>query len=121
MNRFCNDTGVGLIPWAPLAAGKLARKVEAHGSTERSKSAAELTVADKEVVKRVEELAGKKGWTMSQVALAWVNKRVSSPIIGFSSKERMEEAIGARGKTLSEEEENYLEEPYVAKGIIGHS
>jgi len=121
MNRFCNETGVGLIPWAPLAAGKLARKVESHGSTERSKSAPELTEADKKIVQRVEELAEKKGWTMSQVALAWENKRVSSPIIGFSSVERMEEAIGARGKTLTEEEEKYLEEPYVAKNIIGHS
>jgi len=120
MNRFCNSTGVGLIPWAPLAGGKLARPAEAHGSTERSKTAPDLTEADKKIIGRVEELAKKKGWTLSQVALAWENKRVSSPIIGFSSVERLDEAISAKGKTLTEEEEKYLEEPYVAKGIVGH-
>lgn len=58
---------------------------------------------------------------MSHVALAWINKRVSSPIIGFSSVERLEEAIEAKGKTLTEEEEKYLEELYQPKNISGHS
>lgn len=47
--------------------------------------------------------------------------KVSSPIIGFSSVERMDEALGVRGKTLTEEEEKYLEELYVPKTISGHS
>jgi aryl-alcohol dehydrogenase-like predicted oxidoreductase len=58
---------------------------------------------------------------MSHVALAWINKRVSSPIIGFSSVERMDEALEARGKVLSEEEEKYLEELYEVRKIQGHS
>jgi aryl-alcohol dehydrogenase-like predicted oxidoreductase len=58
---------------------------------------------------------------MSQVALAWINKRISSPIIGFSSVDRMDEAIEVRGKTLTEEEEKYLEELYQPKAISGHS
>lgn len=58
---------------------------------------------------------------MSHVALAWINKRVSSPIIGFSSIERMDEAIDVRGKTLTDEEEKYLEELYQPKVITGHS
>lgn len=58
---------------------------------------------------------------MSHVALAWINKRISSPIIGFSSVERLDELIGVRGKTLTEEEEKYLEEFYVPKDISGHS
>jgi hypothetical protein len=58
---------------------------------------------------------------MSQVALAWINKRISSPIIGFSSVERIDEAIEVRGKTLTEEEEKYLEELYQPKAIAGHS
>lgn len=57
---------------------------------------------------------------MSQVALAWINKRVTSPIVGFSSNARLEEAIGARGKGLSEEEEKFLEELYVPKAVQGH-
>jgi aryl-alcohol dehydrogenase-like predicted oxidoreductase len=58
---------------------------------------------------------------MSQVALAWINKRITSPIIGFSSVERMDEALEVRGKTLTEEEEKYLEELYLPKTIVGHS
>jgi aryl-alcohol dehydrogenase-like predicted oxidoreductase len=69
----------------------------------------------------VQEIAEKKGWKMSQVALAWINKRISSPIIGFSSVDRIDEAIEVRGKTLTEEEEKYLEELYQPKAIAGHS
>ena len=69
----------------------------------------------------MQELAEKKDWKISHVALAWINKRISSPIIGFSSIERMDEAIGARGKTLTEEEEKYLEELYKPKPVMGHS
>jgi aryl-alcohol dehydrogenase-like predicted oxidoreductase len=58
---------------------------------------------------------------MSHVALAWINKRVASPIIGFSSTERMDEALAARGKQLTEEEEQYLEELYEPVRIVGHS
>jgi len=71
------------------------------------------------IVRRVQELAEKKGWKMGQVALAWINKRVSSPIIGFTSVEEMEEALGARGKVLSKEEESYLEELYEPRPVIG--
>ena len=123
MNRFCDATGVGLIPWAPLCRGHLARPVEKLGTTTRSKPELEkgLSETDVQIIKRVQELAEKKGWKMSQVALAWINKRISSPIIGFSSIERMNEAIESRGKTLTEEEEKYLEELYQPKAIQGHS
>ena len=77
--------------------------------------------ADAKAIEKVEELAKKHGWKMSSVALAWINKRVTSPIIGFSSIERMDEAIEARGKELTEEEEKYLEEGYVPKEVTGHS
>ena len=75
---------------------------------------------DEKIISRVQELAEQKGWKMSHVALAWINKRITSPIIGFSSVARIEEAIEARGKTLTDEEERYLEEPYQAKMVMGH-
>lgn len=53
----------------------------------------------------MQELAEKHGWKMSHVALAWINKRIASPLIGFSGVERMEEALEVRGKTLMEEGE----------------
>ena len=58
---------------------------------------------------------------MSQVALAWINKRISSPIVGFSSVGRMDEALEARGKALTKEEEDFLGELYIPKPIYGHS
>ena len=123
MNRFCDETGVGLIPWGPLSHGALARPTDAAGSTTRSAKSAHLlpsqTDADKEIIARVETIAKEKGWSMSGVALAWVQARVASPIIGFSSVERLEEAIEAAGKELSEEEEKRLEEPYVPKPVMG--
>ncbi|KAL8690816.1 MAG: hypothetical protein Q9218_003827 [Villophora microphyllina] len=120
MNRFCNETGVGLIPWSPLAQGSLARTVSAHGSTARSEGKSHSDV-DAQIIGRVEELAKKRDWKMSQVALAWVNKRIASPIIGFSKVERMDEALEVKGKELTEEEEEYLEELYQPQAVRGHS
>ncbi|KAB5542851.1 aldo/keto reductase [Coniochaeta sp. 2T2.1] len=128
MNRFCNDTGVGLIPWAPLCRGHLARPPQAFGTTARSKGEKEsmpghhgTVEPDLTIIKRVQEIAEKRGWPMSHVALAWINKRVSSPIIGFSSTGRIDEAVEAKGKVLTDEEEKYLEELYAPKAITGHA
>ncbi|OKL60199.1 Versiconal hemiacetal acetate reductase [Talaromyces atroroseus] len=125
MIRFCNDTGVGLIPWAPLSRGFLARPPSSFGSTirskqekDRSRSAYGTEEADVRIIERVVELAQKHNWPISHVALAWINKRVTSPIIGFSSVARLEEAIATRGKVLTEEEEKYLEELYQAKAAL---
>ena len=72
------------------------------------------------IISRVQEIAEKRGWPMSHVTLAWLNRRVTSPIIGFSSVERIDDALAARGKLLTPEEEAYLEEPYRPKSIQGH-
>ncbi|KAI9148778.1 Aldo/keto reductase [Paramyrothecium foliicola] len=114
MLQYCKETGVGVIPWAPLAGGFLARPPSAAGSTVRSEGNT-LEGADLEIANRVVEIAEKRGWPMAHVALAWVKKRVSSPIIGFSSVERIDQAISVRGKELTEEEDSYLTEPYKPK------
>ncbi|KAH8780187.1 NADP-dependent oxidoreductase domain-containing protein [Diaporthe sp. PMI_573] len=124
MNRFCDETGVGLIPWAPLCRGHLARRPDEFGSTERSKGEkanSEIPEIDLAVIKRVIEVAEKKDWPMAHVSLAWINAKVTSPIIGFSKAERIDQAITAKGKVLSEEEVKYLEELYEPKKISGHS
>lgn len=121
MNRFCHSTGVGIIPWAPLARGLLARPVQAQGSTKRSEAQPGITETQDAIIGRVQEVAERKGWAMSQVALAWILRSVSSPIIGFSSVARIDEAIGVRGKVLTDEEAAYLEELYTAREIEGHS
>ena len=119
MNPFCEYTGVGLIPWGPLAAGQLARPArhEATARSEAGQNSKDLT--NEKIIDRVEELAKKKGWPMSQVALVWSRDRVSSPIVGFSSAARMEEALGIKGKKLTEEDDKFLEELYTPRTISG--
>jgi len=125
MNAYCNFHGLGLIPWGPLNAGQLARPLDAQQETERAKSAKgspferKTSEWEDEIVRRVEKMAKEKGWTMGQVALAWVNGKVTSPIVGFSSVKRMEEAI-IPGYKLSEDEIKHLEEPYQPQNIRGH-
>jgi aryl-alcohol dehydrogenase-like predicted oxidoreductase len=99
----------------------LARPASDHGKTARSSVTDRvLTEADTAILSRVEELANKKGGKMSQIALAWINENISSPIIGFSSVERMDEALAVKDITLTEDERKYLEEQYKPRAIIGH-
>ncbi|PNS21505.1 Versiconal hemiacetal acetate reductase [Sphaceloma murrayae] len=131
MNAYCNATGVGLIPWSPLCRGYLARPSSSQRGTARSDGEAKSKMSmfkdlgssdtDIKIIDRVEELAKKKNVKMSQVALAWINKRVTSPIVGFSKAERIEEALDANKVELTEEEEKYLEELYRPRSISGHA
>ncbi|KAL9948053.1 hypothetical protein ACHAO5_002174 [Verticillium nonalfalfae] len=125
MIRFCNETGVGLIPWAPLCRGHLARppsKTTARASAESDliSGGHGTSEVDLKIIGRVAELAEKHEWPMAHVALAWINKRVTSPIIGCSSVSRLDEAVGGGGKTLTDEEERYLEELYQPRPVWGH-
>ncbi|CAI7610542.1 unnamed protein product [Penicillium viridicatum] len=127
MVKFCNRSGVGMVPWAPRASGQLARPLSSNGSTLRSrvnKNGAfyydEKNTDSQVIISRVQEIAEKRGWPMSHVTLAWLNRRVTSPIIGFSSVGHIDDALAARGKLLTPEEEVYLEEPYWPKSIQGH-
>jgi aryl-alcohol dehydrogenase-like predicted oxidoreductase len=122
MLAYCQYNGIGVIPWAPLASGVLARPVgtettrlnSVKGTTWEKK----LTSADTTIINRVEELAKKKNCMMSQIALAWVASKVSSPIVGISSIQRLQESI--EEIELTPEEIKYLEEPYEPKAIRGH-
>ncbi|KAH8695287.1 NADP-dependent oxidoreductase domain-containing protein [Talaromyces proteolyticus] len=124
MNRFCKETGVGLIPWSPLYAGRLARPV-GYDKSARSKRPSphhpSITSNDEEIINRVEKIATKNGWKMSEVALVWHKRKGTVPIVGFNSIERIEEAAGLRGKLLTDEDIAYLEEPYIARPVAGHS
>lgn len=129
MIPYCKATGVGLIPWSPLARGHLARPA-AEGSARRESEVVARAVfsvfelgfgeVDQAIIARVEEVAAKKGWSMAEVSLAWVNEKVSAPIVGLGSVKRVAEAAGAAEKRLDEKEVAYLEELYVPKAVIGH-
>ncbi|KAF4311015.1 alcohol dehydrogenase [Botryosphaeria dothidea] len=128
MIPYCRATGVGLIPWSPIARGALTRPWAARDATVRDRTDNFLKAlirsreseSDKAVVGRVEEVAGKRGVSMAAVATAWVAGKGVCPIIGLSSKERIEEAVRNSNLKLSEEEVKYLEEPYLPKQIAGY-
>ena len=77
-------------------------------------------ISDHLIIERVQTLAQRRGWSMSQVALAWLNARAVSPVVGLTSVEHMDDVLGARGKQLSNDEEQWLEELYLHRDVIGH-
>ncbi|EUC40301.1 hypothetical protein COCMIDRAFT_30732 [Bipolaris oryzae ATCC 44560] len=122
MIPYCQDTGVGLIPWSPIARGALTRPWN-NRSTKRAETdkfqdllvySREDTV-DKKIIERVEEVAKKNNVSMACIATAWTIKKGVCPIIGLGSKERIEEAVQNVHFKLSDEDAKYLEEAYVPK------
>jgi aryl-alcohol dehydrogenase-like predicted oxidoreductase len=127
MIPFCRAEGIGLIPWSPLARGRLARQPQA--STVRSKTDdfartlySKTTESDEKVIARLQKLAEDRGVPPAQVALAWLLHKpvVTAPIIGASKPQHLEDAIAALSLKLTPEEIKTLEEPYVPHPIAGH-
>ncbi|CAE7002765.1 hypothetical protein HRS9139_09878 [Pyrenophora teres f. teres] len=125
MIKYCNLTGVGVISWGSLASGKLARSPDEQATSSRSINGTlykdENPAQSDEIARRVHQTAIARGIPMSQVALAWLNKRVVAPIVGLSSVERIDEILGARTVELSDEEERHLESPYKPQSVQGHA
>ncbi|KAF2714941.1 aldo-keto reductase [Pleomassaria siparia CBS 279.74] len=124
MNKFCNETGVGLIPWGPLFSGLLAkpRSEESARSAQSVAMSGGISEADETIITRVQEVAEKKGCKMSQVALAWTREKGCIPIVGLTSTsiQRLDEACAIGGIRLSVEEVAFLEQPYLPKNVQGH-
>ncbi|KAF8916060.1 Aldo keto reductase [Mucidula mucida] len=120
MLAYCKFKGIGVIPWGPLNGGALSRPVDRTNDTLRGAAKPPLEGPDKVIISRVEELAKKYGKSMTQVALVWATSKVTSPIVGTSSLQRLEENIDIAFE-LSEEDIKYLEEPYVPKPVRGHA
>ena len=89
MLEYCKYKGIGVVAYSPLMEGFLARPLGTE--TTRTKFVSQtpffkpISEADKRIIQRVEELAKEKGWKMSQVALAWVASKVTSPIVGANT------------------------------------
>jgi len=128
MMPLCREESLGVIPWSPLARGLLTgtRRPDLGGESVRSTSddyAVKLyDAADFKVVDRVVDLAGRRGLSPAQVALAWLVDQpgVTAPIIGATRVEHIEEAVAATKVELEEEERAYLEEPYIPHPVRGH-
>ncbi|WP_313550493.1 aldo/keto reductase [Pseudomonas sp.] len=126
MLPFCRDEGIGVIPWSPMARGRLTRDWDTSSarveSDEFGKSLyANTADADRRVVERVAEIANERGVPRAQVALAWVVQKpgISAPIIGASKPQHLEDAVAALSLNLTAEEIARLEEPYVPHGVVG--
>ena len=130
MIPLCVDQGIGLIPWSPMARGFFAgnRKHGGGGETVRAQTdpfADQLYFREEDfvVADHAQEVAKKRGVTASQIALAWVLSKpyITSPIIGSTKMEHLDQAIAALDIKLTEEEIKHLEEPYKPHPVLGHS
>lgn len=127
MIPYCQDTGVGLIPYSPLARGLLTRP---HKSAPTSRQQADVfseyllgktTDVDIEIIGRVEQLAKKKGVAMASIATAWCVAKGVIPILGLGSISRVDEAVKslalAKDGLLKKEDIEFLEQKYVPKPV----
>jgi aryl-alcohol dehydrogenase-like predicted oxidoreductase len=124
MHPFCEDQGVGVIPWSPLARGRLAR---AYGEqTVRSEgdpfgNTLYQEASDERIIDAVGQLAEARGASRAQIALAWVLAKpaVTAPIVGATKISHLTDAVAALEISLSDEEITLLEQHYTPRTISG--
>jgi aryl-alcohol dehydrogenase (NADP+) len=123
MLPLCAAEGVGVIPWSPLARGRLTRawddKTERSASDEFGKRL--YSEDDRTIVERVAAIADKREVTRAQVALAWMLAKpvVTAPIVGVTKPSHLDDAIAAVDLVLSPEDIEQLQAPYEPHGVAG--
>jgi aryl-alcohol dehydrogenase-like predicted oxidoreductase len=121
MLPLCADQGVGVIPWSPLARGKLTRDLDEstarQGTDEFGKTL--YGSANTEIIAEVAAIAADRGVSRAQVALAWVsrNPTVSAPIIGATKQHHLDDAIASLDLALTDDEVARLESPYTPQPV----
>ncbi|UVF17805.1 aldo/keto reductase [Microvirga terrae] len=126
MLRLCQAEGIGVIPWSPLARGRLTRdwdESSARSETDEFGKSLYATTAeaDRKVVERVAEISARRGVPRAQVALAWLLHKpvVTAPIIGATKPQHLDDAVAALSLELTPEEIAQLEEAYVPHALAG--
>jgi aryl-alcohol dehydrogenase-like predicted oxidoreductase len=124
MLPLCEDQGIGVIPWSPLARGRLTRDWDATTARSQTDEFGKrlYAEADRAIVEAVAAVAAKRGATRAQVALAWLLAKpsVSAPIVGVTRPEQLGDLLGALGVELTSQEVEQLEEPYEPHWVAGH-
>jgi aryl-alcohol dehydrogenase-like predicted oxidoreductase len=125
MLPLCADQGVGVIPWSPLARGRLTRPwdtVSARSETDEFGKSL-YQEGDRRIVDAVAEVAAERGVSPARIALAWLLRQpaVTSPIVGATKARHLEDAVAAVDVVLSDDEAKRLEEHYTPRGIAGHA
>jgi aryl-alcohol dehydrogenase-like predicted oxidoreductase len=123
MLPLCADQGVGVIPWSPLARGRLTRDWDATSTRSRSDrfGSSLYSDADRPVVDAVAKVAAARNVPRAQVALAWLlrNPVVTAPIVGATQPHHLEDALAAVELELTDEEVEHLEEHYRPHAVSG--
>ena len=126
MLRLCQAEGIGVIPWSPLARGRLTRdwdESSARSETDEFGKSLYATTAeaDRKVVERVDEISARRGVPRARVALAWLLHKpvVTAPIIGATKPQHLDDAVAALSLELTPEEIAQLEEAYVPHALAG--
>ena len=123
MLPLCADLGVGVIPWSPLARGRLTRDWDATTARSETDEFGRTLYGegDREIVDAVARIAEGRGVSRAQVALAWVSRHptVAAPIVGATKPEHIDDAVASLSITLSAEEVAELEAPYSPRAISG--
>ena len=125
MVPYCEEENIALTPYSALASGRLSR-LPGQGGTKRAEEDSyakfkyDATASqDNVIIARVAKLAQRHGVTMTEVSLAWLLTKVTSPVVGATKLHHIEGAAGAVDLELSPEETGYLEEPYVPHPLAG--
>jgi len=125
MLPLCADQGIGVIPWSPLARGRLTRPWDATTArTETDQFGQTLYPdSDRQIAEQVARVAEGRGVPPAQIALAWLtnNPLVSAPIIGATKPHHIDDAVAALDIELTAEEKAALEDPYTPHAVAGHS
>lgn len=126
MVGLCESEGIGLIPWSPLARGRLARDWGRNTNRARTDEVGNklytgFEEADRQIVERVGQVAAAYGVSRAQIALAWLLHKpaISAPIIGATQPHHLEDAVSAISVQLTAQDIRYLEECYVPHAPIG--
>lgn len=126
MLPLCEDEGIAVIPWSPLARGRLTRNWDESTERQQSDAVAQrlydaTAEADKAVVDAVATIATARNVPRAQVALAWVAQKrgVTAPIVGISKPQQLDDALAALELKLSDDEIATLERPYVPHAVAG--
>ena len=123
MLPLCADQGIGVIPWSPLARGRLTRDWDAGTARSATDEFGQSLYAaeDRQIAEQVAKVAQNRGVSRAQIALAWVAGRpgVTAPIIGATKPEHLDDAIAALGIQLTAGEIEQLEQPYVPHRVAG--
>lgn len=128
MLPLCQAEGIAVIPWSPLARGRLTRAWDDSSARletdEFGKGLYKNTAdADRRVVERVAEIAAERNVPSAQIALAWVlhKSAITAPIIGATKTAHLDDAVAALSIKLDATEIQRLEAPYVAHDVVGFS